>query len=365
MAHNAFRKLQESLALEKLLVDISARLISSPLEAIDREIEQSLSQIREFFQVDRVGLLELLEDNSIVRVSHASDAEGIERVTGDINLTALFPWAAEKLFVQKIHLNIPNPDCFPTEADIDRQSYVAMGIISALDIPLISGDIVSHVIVLQNLKKEFCWPEDLIPRVRLLGEICVTALVRKKSELALRESEARLSLATESAEASLWVLNLDNGSIWATENFWELYSIPREEHLTLRRFLEFVHVDDRDRLSRAVDDAVKQGKLEVEYRLLSADGAVHWVVSRGRVQSGSTGLPYCLTGTTVDITERKQMEQQLQAQYPGDRGAETPHRERKPLSSGRSQGVGRSWRYYQPQRPHEKRPRPGPAGGRD
>jgi len=56
-----------------------------------------------------------------------------------------------------------------------------------------------------------------------------------------------------------------------------------------------------------VQDATVKGRLDVEYRLLSADGTVHWVVSRGRVQANSSGVTYCLTGATVDITERKQM----------------------------------------------------------
>jgi len=309
----AFRKLQESLALEKMLVDVSARLISAPLEAIDDEIEQALDQVRIFYQVDSCVLLEVLEDRAVVRLSHASYAEGIEKVSGDINLKELYPWAYEKLFEQGVHLNIHGVEYFPPEAEIDRQSYVAMGFRANLDIPLFSGGRVNHVIVIQNLREEGTWPDDFIPRLRLLGEICVNALVRKKSDLALRESEARLSLAAESADASLWVLYLDSGHIWTTDNSWDLYGIPRENNLTLQGFLELVHVDDRDRLSRAVEEAVQEGRLLVEYRLLSADGAVHWVVSRGRLQANRAGVPYCLTGTTVDITERKQMEQQLWA----------------------------------------------------
>ena len=97
--NNALKKLQQSLALERLLVDISARLISSPLEAIDDEIEKALNLIRNFFQVDTCVLLEVQENRSVVRVSHAAYAEGIDEVPGDINLTVLYPWAYEMLVV--------------------------------------------------------------------------------------------------------------------------------------------------------------------------------------------------------------------------------------------------------------------------
>ena len=54
------------------------------------------------------------------------------------------------------------------------------------------------------MKNERVWPEEFIPRLRLLGEIFVNALERRKAEQALRESEERLSLAVSSAEAGLW-----------------------------------------------------------------------------------------------------------------------------------------------------------------
>ena len=47
----------------------------------------------EFFQVDRCALLEVQEDKAFVRVSHIEYGEGVEQVSGEINLAELFPWS--------------------------------------------------------------------------------------------------------------------------------------------------------------------------------------------------------------------------------------------------------------------------------
>ncbi len=55
------------------------------------------------------------------------------------------------------------------------------------------------------------WPEEIIPRLQLLGEVLVNALARRNAEHSLRESEERLSLAAASAEAGFWTLDPGTG----------------------------------------------------------------------------------------------------------------------------------------------------------
>ena len=310
------RTLQESLSLEKLLVDISARLIGAPLERIDGEIIEALHQVREFFRVDRCGLLELLEGTNIARVSHASYAEGIEQVPGEINLTLLFPWSYEKLFVQGVHVTVSRLDDLPPEALTDRNSHAAMGARSTLNIPLLSGGRVSHAIVIQSLSGERSWPDECIPRLRLLGHIVVTALVRKKADQALRESEARLSLAADSANVGLWELDLATGLIWATNKVWSLFGLGAGEAMTFEQFLAMVHPEDREPVERAVRETSRSSEdNSVDYRILRPDGAIRWFTSRGRAYFSSSGVPERLMGVTVDITERKQVEELTQRQF--------------------------------------------------
>lgn len=89
--------LKRRLYFEKLLSDISARFMSTPPDHVDEEIEHALEQIREFFDVCRCGLLELLSNGGFIRVTHAVYGEGVEEVSGEMNLAELFPWSYGQL----------------------------------------------------------------------------------------------------------------------------------------------------------------------------------------------------------------------------------------------------------------------------
>ena len=61
------------------------------------------------------------------------------------------------------------------------------------------------------------WPDALVTRLQLVAQVFTNALARKRSDEALRESEERLALAADSAEAGLWILEYHTRVFWATE----------------------------------------------------------------------------------------------------------------------------------------------------
>lgn len=67
-------------------------------------------------------------------------------------------------------------DDLPPEADADKQTYAKWGIRSALDIPIVTGESVVHVIAINSVKSERGWPEELIPRMQFLDEIFVSVI---------------------------------------------------------------------------------------------------------------------------------------------------------------------------------------------
>jgi formate hydrogenlyase transcriptional activator len=200
-----YQSLEEQLRFEKLLFDLSARLMASPVDQVDSEIDHALGQVMEFFQVDRSALLEVQGDKAFSRVTHLMTREGIERVSGEINLWDLFPWSYGTMLLQGKHLDINGLEYFPKGAQKDRQSFAAMGIKSTLTIPLSSGGRITRVILIQTLHRNQIWPEEYIPRLRLLGEIFVNALERKEDRSRL---EARLRFETLLAEISAHFINL-------------------------------------------------------------------------------------------------------------------------------------------------------------
>ena len=196
--------LKERLRFETLLSDLSARFMACALDQVDSEINSALRQIMEFFQVDRCALLQVREDEAFVGVSHIEYGEGVERVSKETNLAELFPWSAEQL-IQGNHQNIYRVKDFPEEALRDRQSYTAMGIKSTLNLPIPSDGRISRIILIQHTRRHQTWPEEYIPRLRLLGEIFVNALERRDDRLKL---QAQLRFEMLLAEISGRFINL-------------------------------------------------------------------------------------------------------------------------------------------------------------
>jgi signal transduction histidine kinase len=89
-------------------------------------------------------------------------------------------------------MSVSRLDDLPAEAKVDRQTCIEVGIQSYVNIPILIGESVSHIIHVSSVKSERVWPEELFSRLRLLGEIFVNALQRKQAEEASRESERML-----------------------------------------------------------------------------------------------------------------------------------------------------------------------------
>jgi PAS domain S-box-containing protein len=180
--------LENRLRFERLLSDLSARFVNIPPDRVDSEIDYGLRQILEFFQVDRAGLMRSLPDGSAYQITHGVYSEDVSPVPVGVELArSIYPWASEKLVEKHEVVSFSNLDDLPPEANVDKQTYAEWDIRSALDIPIITGGSVVHVIAINSVKSERVWPEELFPRLQLLGEIFVNAIERKQIRLELEK----------------------------------------------------------------------------------------------------------------------------------------------------------------------------------
>ena len=134
--------------------------------------------------------------------------------------------------------------------------------------------------------------------------------------LRLQESEERLSLAADAAEAGLWTLEYRTGGIWATARAREIFGYSQDEIVNLDRLEGTVHPDDWELVRGALDRSRRSGELiEAEYRIIhQGSGRVRWIHARGRPRWSPTGEPECLMGISIDVTERKRDEETFRAQ---------------------------------------------------
>jgi len=139
-----------------------------------------------------------------------------------------------------------------------------------------------------------------------------TAQQLRVSETALRESEARMSLAAEAADLVPWTWDISRDEVWITERGRELFGFPKAEPLSFSRFLEALHIDDRQRIEQLIGLARDEGgEYEGEYRVVRSSGETRWIAGRGRVEFDREGKPLFMRGVSRDITLRKHAEDAL------------------------------------------------------
>ena len=165
--------------------------------------------------------------------------------------------------------------------------------------------------------KPYPWRPD---EVELLRELTARIWVRLESlsaEATVREMDARLRLALDAAQLGTWNLDPARGEFSVDERYQAIFGIGVSK-LTLAQGLDMIHPDDREHVSRSVEEAIGLGtdtSLETECRVIHPDGSVRWVLSKGRMvfqNAGSVPTLSGFAGTVADITERKEMELALE-----------------------------------------------------
>src|SRR5205085_621603 len=133
------------------------------------------------------------------------------------------------------------------------------------------------------------------------------------------KSEASLAAAQRIAHLGSWELDLKNSeNVNANELRWsdETCRIfgyePRQVPVTNELFFQAVHPEDRQRVATAVADALRRcDAYDIEHRILLPNGEERYVRERAEVLTSSTGKPVQMRGIVMDITERRQLGEQL------------------------------------------------------
>src|SRR5262249_31498136 len=135
---------------------------------------------------------------------------------------------------------------------------------------------------------------------------------RKRAEEELCASKRRFELALEAAELGSWHVDYRSNEMTFSAACKANFGRAPDDHFTFEDLIETIHPDDREPVHEAVQQALRNREgNQVEHRVIWPDGSLHWVVVRGRGTYGADGQPLYVDGVTLDLTERKQMEESL------------------------------------------------------
>jgi PAS domain S-box-containing protein len=136
-------------------------------------------------------------------------------------------------------------------------------------------------------------------------------------QIALVDTERKLAIAIEASGDGLFEIDLITQASSASPTWMTMLGYDAEDaELPIKDWREFIHPEDAARLQEAYA-AHFRGETphtEAELRMRCKDGGYKWVLTRGRVVEWQPdGTPWRLIGTTMDISARKALEQQLEA----------------------------------------------------
>jgi len=137
---------------------------------------------------------------------------------------------------------------------------------------------------------------------------------RKQAEQSLRENEERLRLAMNASSQGWFDLDLATGAVSVSPEYVRMIGYDPEQFKSdLRIWLSNVHPDDREAVSAVLQTCTEDGgPCSMEYRRRTKSGDWRWIRSVGKVVHWDTSNKATrMIGIHTDITERKEMEDQI------------------------------------------------------
>lgn len=157
----------------------------------------------------------------------------------------------------------------------------------------------------------------LIEQAAYLASI---AIEKHNSELALKLNEERWRFALEGAGDGVWEYDFQTGKTEASPRLMEILgldpNLPSDAE-KFHRWVAHTHPDSITSTMNALQSIQnnKTDRYQLEQQKLCADGSYKWLLNRGMVVSRSEdGQPLRMIGTSTDITERKQLEEEFKRQ---------------------------------------------------
>ncbi|QIR39238.1 PAS domain-containing protein [Tolypothrix sp. PCC 7910] len=219
---------------------------------------------------------------------------------------------------------VNNVDTDPRTVGGGAVAFNAIQTKSLLCVPLVKEGRFVALFVLHHITPRQ-WTEDDVILMERIAQKTWLAVERSRAEEELRHSKTRLQLALMIGRMGTWDWDMQINTLTWSDSHYNIMGLqPYEYPPSYELWANSVHPDDLGHTELALQQAMlNKTEYHHEYRTLWENGSIHWIEARGRFLYNAQGQPIQMIGVLIDITERKQAEQERELLLERERIART------------------------------------------
>ena len=210
----------------------------------------------------------------------------------------------------------------PRFDDAQRAAYASLQIGAFVTVPILRDGRPVGQFNVHSLAPR-AWPQEDVNLLEQAAARTWSAVEAARAAQSLRRSEQRLRLALEAGQLGVWDWDLITNRVTWSDRIYEFHGLRKEEVGTrIDPDLPLIHPDDRPAVLAARRRTLETGEpYQIEFRAIQPDGSARWLFTNGSLIRNEALQPVRMLGATIDITERKQQDEQREQLLASERNA--------------------------------------------
>ncbi len=268
---------KKNLQLENLISEFSAALIDTPEENLEGEINNWLKKIVELLKVDRFVVNEYLDDKKIIHplwYYTVPEVDVLPVIPDYRSSEDAFRELKKDIIIKVEEIPEDLPQSFRGRL-IERENTK-----SFIIVPLSIGGNIFGSLLFSSFRKRRKWSDDLVRKIKLIGEIIASSILRIRSyKNFIQESERRkileerYDLVLKNANVGFWITDLDKNIIYVNDEYCRMTGYSSDEILSMK-ITDLALPSDPERTDRITKDVERTGAVHHEATHRTKDGGI-------------------------------------------------------------------------------------------